>query len=207
MKKIIFLMFLCTSLAFAQNDSKGKISLKFKGIGDQTDYSIEAPVTSISINSILNKYTINARAEKNNEKSNVIVNLELVMNRIWSASKTDSRLLDSIMTKDAQIPLNLLNNFDIATLEIIGPVSFLMIKDETNRVGKYEDLNKKNLGIGSFVYATTKVVCKMSETKIVKTGNNYKITGKYIILLVNDKGSEGTSLIAEIKDGYFEFII
>ena len=98
MKKylVITLVLLC-SIAYAQENDKGKISLIFNG------EKIELPINAVTLKKE-NKIFISIRAEQSNDKVQQLINLEWEMNKL-STNDEDLTMSDAFL-------LNVMNNIE-----------------------------------------------------------------------------------------------
>jgi len=208
MKKIfVFLVLLLAAAVQAQTLEKGSISFIISSTGFKQGISVKAPFTSISLRKE-DHYYLTARAEVNNDKKPMIINIEIELYKLWNGTSKDMKTLDSLMSQKQEIPFTMTNRINLLQFELKNDAyTFMILKDAGTSIGKYEDLTKRSLGIGDFTYATQKIVTKVSDTNIKMENNKYIIQGKFIIMLLNDNPAAGTSIISEIKDGVFEIII
>jgi len=206
MKKLIILLILVCEGYYAQTLDKGKISFKFSGAGFNIGYiNYEVPFTSVTLRKD-DHFVVNARAEQNTEEKKIILNLELELYKAWNGSEKDKRLSDSLKLRNIEVPLSMSNVFDMQALNIETSIfSLMMLKDNVNKVGRYQNLQSKALGV-PMDFATQKIICKVSDTSIRMEDKKYIIKGKFILMLLND-GTGGTNIFSEIKDGSFEIII
>ena len=98
MKKylVITLVLLC-SIAYAQENDKGKISLIFNG------EKIELPINEVTLKKE-NKILISIKAEQNNDKVQQLINLEWEMNKLSTN--------DEDLTMSNAFLLNVVNNIE-----------------------------------------------------------------------------------------------
>ncbi len=209
MKKILFIVLVFSQCYFAQTQEKGKIKFNFSGIGFSSGIEYDIPFTSISVRKE-SRYIINALAEQNNANNKTVLNIEFSLGKVWNESTKDRHMLDSLLENQLEFPLSICNNLELNAFNLnTRSYSFMMLNDNINKVGKYQNIERKSLGIGEFTYASQRLICKLSETSMKMKNNKFVIKGKFIIMLLNESPntSSETSLISELNEGYFEIVL
>ena len=194
---------LFAGVSFSQSPEKGKISLTMDLPNSRFDPSVkmEIPFKSVSIQKD-DKYVVKARGEINTEKEQTMINMEIELSFNLNKFLADPNNQDSVKRKTKDY-----NEFTITALEIYK--KRMMLNIECSVMFKPQDFGKYELRTDMVhnTWATQKIIKKVEEMKITHVNGQTKISGKFKYILLSDGTEKGTSIITEIKDGYFEIII
>ncbi|MBA4318539.1 MAG: hypothetical protein C0412_09070 [Flavobacterium sp.] len=203
MKKIICLLILIAGVSFPQSQEKGKISLTLVLPNSRFDptVQIDLPFKSISVQKD-DKYVVKARGEINTEKEQTMINMEIELSFSLNKFLADPNNQDSVKKKMKDY-----NEFTITALEIYKKRTMLNV--ECSVMFKPQDFGKYELRTDMVhnTWATQKIIKKVEDMKLNRVNGQTIISGKFKYILLSDGTEKGTSIITEIKDGYFEIII
>ncbi len=181
MKKylVVALILLC-SIAYAQENDKGKISLIFNG------EKIELPISVITLKKE-DKVLISVRAEQNNEKVQKLFNLEWEMNKL-STNDEDLTMTDAFL-------LNVVNNGE-------GK------KDELSfRMNDNSEDGELFVQRGDKTWNLTSMAMKFNIENVSFENSSILIEGKLSFKARDAKSEDPMKSVSEIEDCKFEIVI
>jgi len=188
MKKLIILVLVTGSLIFAQENSKGRISLVFNG------EKIDLPIRNVTVMK-QNNILISIRAEYNDSTIQQIVAFEIGFKKL---SPGDSSL-DYPITMNINVRNHSNNSGKNLTFSYVhdGAKSGDE-KNEQASYGIYSRGERLSWDINSFQLS-------IYVANVIYTGKELKITGSFSGIFRSTIAPKDQ--IAEIKDGKFEIII
>jgi hypothetical protein len=181
MKKylVIALILLC-SIAYAQENDNGKISLKFNG------EKIELPINAVTLKKE-NKIFISIRAEQSNEKVQQLINLEWEMNKL-STNDEDLTMTDAFL-------LSVVNNVE-------GKIDELRFKMDNN-----DEDGELFVQKGDRTWDLTSMAMKFNIENVSFENSSILIQGNLSFKARNAKSEDPMKSLSEVEDCKFEIVI
>ena len=181
MKKylVITLVLLC-SIAYAQENDKGKISLIFNG------EKIELPINAVTLKKE-NKIFISIRAEQSNDKVQQLINLEWEMNKL-STNDEDLTMTDAFL-------LNVVNNIEGGKDEL----KFNMNNNEEDGVLFVQR--------GDRTWNLTSMAMKFNIENVSFEDLSIIIEGNLSFKARDAKSEDPMKSVSEVEDCKFEIVI
>ncbi len=179
-KYLVIALILLYSIAYAQENYKGKISLIFNG------ESIELPITVVSLRKE-NKVLISIRAENNDEKIQQLFSLEWEFKKLSTDDK-DLNMYDAFL-------LNVVNNGE-------GKIDELRFKMKNNAEDGELFVQK-----GNRTWNLTSFAMKFNIENVSFENSAISIKGNLSLKARDAKSEDPMKSVSEIEDCKFEIVI